>query len=345
MKILLTEGNGAAKVYRQGWANAFSFAKHECVFWNVETTPAFDAFDYDPDFFIGTTWELNAATIQCIKDRPNMYVALAAPNWGEDDKIIDPGDTVMMASNKEIDLVKTLLEQTGRPNYLFTYYHQNQINHTHTNWQEMCPVFGIPLAADLIDHFHKNAKFEKVLECDIAFCGGYWPYKGQELRKYLIALEHMCSEFRIKICSRSKWPSQCTIGDMSPKRQSNLYKSAKVCPCIYEPLSPKYGFDVSERIFKVISSGGLAISQYIHSLAHDLFDNNEIPIFRNFEEFKDLCSNYCEASPEERYNKWAEQYDTVIHKHTYFDRCSRFFSLLGLYDQSDIMFNCKSQFL
>jgi len=259
---------------------------------------------------------------------------------------MDKEDTVMIASQKEIGLVEKLFETTGKPHYLFTYYHQHCIPETHGDWAELLPVYGIPLAADLTDHYYRNAKVEDILKCDIAFVGGYWPYKGQELRKYLIRLEHAYPEFKIKICSRSKWPSQSVIGDMQPKRQSNLFKSAKVCPCIYEPLSPKYGFDVSERIFKVISSGGLAISQYVRSLVVDLFPDDEIPTFKTWEEYVELCQNICfKLSKEERYQMWATQYNMVIHKHTYFDRCSRFFSLFGLYDEADKMFNCKGQFI
>ena len=84
MKILIcNDGRHAHYFQRVSWANAFKVAGHEVFFWEKQNTSAFDAFDQaEPDIFLGQAYNLDQATIKCIKERPHMRVGLRAGDWG-----------------------------------------------------------------------------------------------------------------------------------------------------------------------------------------------------------------------------------------------------------------------
>ena len=78
MRIMISsDGIHAHYFIRQGWARAFSYAGHEAILWDINTKNAFDAFDeFEPDLFIGQTYNVNSAIFKCIKLRPNMKVII-----------------------------------------------------------------------------------------------------------------------------------------------------------------------------------------------------------------------------------------------------------------------------
>ena len=83
MKILIRHEHNASHYIYTGILRAFNAEGHECYFWNSETTPAFDMFNVvEPDMFIGQGYNLDRATIKCIKLRPDMKVLLKVGCWG-----------------------------------------------------------------------------------------------------------------------------------------------------------------------------------------------------------------------------------------------------------------------
>ena len=81
---------------------------------------------------------------------------------------------------------------------LFNYVHPNRKNYLMGGWEEtVAKTIGLLPAADPIYYFKENVNEQ--LKCDIAFVGGYWPYKGQNLDKYIIPLCYPLGKYNIKI--------------------------------------------------------------------------------------------------------------------------------------------------
>lgn len=333
MKILVEMGDAAAYHYRLGWVNAFLSLGHEVNYWNCRSKSPFDVFfEFQPDIFIGTTWNLSRPLIKCINNHPQLKVLLSAPNWGDFDSEIDPEDTVQFASDVEKDFVKQLKDLTGKPNYVMTYYHQNQIDKkkTHNHWETLGikPV-GIPMAADTTIY---NLGTEKSnLSSDIAFIGNYWKYKGINLNQYILPYCHPTSQFKTKIFGTG-WPVHTCLGELgvgSLNLAKDIFRSAKICPAIYEPLSSKYGFDVSERIFKICSSGGFCITEHIDSLAED-FDIHGVEFFNNIDEYENLLYYYTKPNNEaQRLSQIEMSTKWVYDNHTYHHRVKKMLELLN----------------
>ncbi len=71
MKILIcNDGKHAHYYQRMAWVNAFMAAGHQVVFWDKQMANVFDAFEISqPDIFLGQSYNLDDATIKCIKER------------------------------------------------------------------------------------------------------------------------------------------------------------------------------------------------------------------------------------------------------------------------------------
>lgn len=330
MKILIEAGESAAYHYRLGWVNAFATAGHHVNFWNYKQKPAFDVFsEFEPDVFIGTTWNLNRAVIKCIQNRPNLKILLSAPNWGDIDESIDPEDTVQFATQTEKDNLAKLKELTGKPDYVMTYYHQNWIDRTHNHYRTLGiePV-GIPMGADIT--IYNVGTYKESLACDIAFVGNYWKYKGTNLNKYLVKYAHPTSPYKVRVYG-TNWPIYNCVGEIGPKSLhmvKDIFRSAKICPAIYEPLSAKYGFDVSERVFKVCSSGGFCLSEHVESLVKD-FDIPGVKTWQTDEEYEFLLNFYAKEQENQRLDDIGYSTKWVYKHHTYFHRTCRMMELLA----------------
>ena len=118
--LCLYKPNG--EYYRHlGFANALRQCGHQFVFWNPQDKPAHDIFaEYEPNVFIGTTFDLDRATINCIKMRPEMKVIFKGGNWGPNDDAIDKKQYhILFIEEKEKALLAKLKEETGKPDYVF----------------------------------------------------------------------------------------------------------------------------------------------------------------------------------------------------------------------------------
>ena len=76
MKIMIANDGLHAHYYeRMAWAKAFNACGHRVSVWDINQTSPFDAFDkFEPDIFLGQSYNLDAATIKCIYERPHLKV-------------------------------------------------------------------------------------------------------------------------------------------------------------------------------------------------------------------------------------------------------------------------------
>ena len=336
MKILISNDGPHAHYYiRMSWARVFSAMGHQVEIWQQDQKPAFDMFDeFEPDLFMGQTYNLDEALFKCIKQRPHMKVVMRASDWGDIQKDIDLKKyPILVAQEKEKKLLEKLKEETGKPDFVHNHYHDNWIKTTHNKWEDIGikPVSLIH-AADIFEFYLRPAT--DILKCDIGFVGGYWPYKAINLDKYLVSLCHPVGKYNIKIFGSSDWPVVQYLGRIVSENVGALFASATISPNISEPHSQDFGYDIIERPFKILMSGGFCISDYVESMANDEFTNNEIVFAKTPEEFKTLIGYYIEH-PEKRIQHMEAGYNSVVQNHTYFHRMAKVFSELEMDSEAD----------
>ncbi len=347
LKVLCEWSPGGSHYVRTGWKNVFEYCGHEFSFWNPQATPAFDAFSEAGkiDLFLGTTYGVDRPLEKIIRNRPEMKVALFASAWGPwVDDIDIKKYPIVVASTEEIKRLEALKKGTGRPDFVFVHAHGRWLEGTMSHWRSIgvTPI-GILNAADLFLYFGGEVKKEFV--ADAVYCGGYWGYKGRNIERYLLPLCHPSQKLNVKIFSRSEWPVAQNIGDIPDSELKHVFASAKVCPNISEPHSTDtgLGFDIVERVFKSLSSGGMCVSDYVDE-ARDLFTETELPMARNPAIYKELIRHYIEHK-EARDRVAAAGRKKVIAEHTYFERVGTIMESLGWTDQAELVKRRKLEFL
>ena len=91
MKVMIcSDGPHAHFFQRSSWANAFNACGIEAVLWDCKAVSAFDAFDsFEPDIFLGQSYNLDSAIVKCITERPHLKVGLRSGDWGDHEDSVD----------------------------------------------------------------------------------------------------------------------------------------------------------------------------------------------------------------------------------------------------------------
>lgn len=344
MRIMISgDGPHAHHYIRLGWARVFETIGHQTMMWDIHSKSPFDAFDeFEPDIFIGQTYNLNESTVKCIKERPNLKYALRASDWGDMQSQISSDYNTLTANKKEISFVEELCK-TGGPSFVYNHYHQRWMEETHNKWKDVGvnPVSMLS-AADVFDYM--GGKRREELVCDLGFVGGYWEYKARNLDPYLLQFSHPVGKYNLKIFGNQGWPGAFYLGWISNDRVKDLFLSATICPNVSEPHSQDFGYDIIERPFKILAAGGFCISDYVQSMAEDVFTDDEIPFAKTPKEFKELVDHYLE-NPDERIPHMQKGQKCVLTKHTYFHRVSTMLRELGFAEESEKCDNVYSEIL
>lgn len=328
MRILIANDGPSAFYYiRLGYARVFSSMGHEVALWDINNKPAMDVFDeFQPDLFMGQSYNLNRSIVNAIKERPWTKVIMKAGDWGSLSNQIPNDYQILKASEQEKRFVLDLYNTTKKPDFLHIYYHPDYIDDTHGFWKnEGVPVQSLMLAADIFEY--TNGEKRPEFESDITYVGGYWEYKAQVLNKYLVPLCYT-TDYNIKIFGNSVWPVPQYCGFLQPELTSDALASATICPQLHEPHSQEFGFDMSERTFKLLADKCFVISDYVEGLAK-LFNNDEIIFAKTPKEFEEKVDHYL-SKPYERIRHVVKGFDKVIHEHTYFNRVAKIFECLNI---------------
>jgi len=332
MKILISSDGIHAHFYqRMAWARAFVKAGHYASLWDIKSVNAFDVFDkFEPDIFMGQLYNLDEASIKCIKERPHMRVVLRAGDWGDHEAEVDKSKyNILFCSNKEKELLKRLKDETGKPDFIHIHYTPEAMVHTHNKFESIgINAESIMMCADTIEY--ANSEYDESLDCDIGFVGGYWPYKGIVIDKYLKPLLFPAGKYKVKIFGNQVWDVNQYCGLLHDSNVKNLFKSAKICPNLSEPHAQKFGFDVNERIFKVLFSGGFCISDNVEG--YKIFKDG-IVIASDPEDFKSKIDFYL-SNKDNRDAIIKIGRRIVMENHTGFDRTAKIMKLLGYEKES-----------
>tara|TARA_Y100001937_G_scaffold32893_2_gene46917 strand:- start:24670 stop:25650 length:981 start_codon:yes stop_codon:yes gene_type:complete len=320
MKILFRHETNASNYIYTGLSNALAAKGHDCVFWNQESVPAFDMFDsFEPEIFIGQGYNLDRATIKCLKSRPDIKVLLKVGCWGQVCSDVDIEKyPILNATDEEIRNVESI---DSKNLVLFNYVHPNKKDYLMGSWENsVSKTIGLLPAADPSVYFPDIA--DESLKCDLSFVGGYWPYKGQNLDKYIIPLCYPIGKYNVKIFGNQAWPVSQYMGVIDDKTVRKLFSSSLICPNVSEPHANVFGFEVNERVFKLASSKAFFISDPISSLTEDIFTKGEAVVATDPDNFHCLVKEFIN-NPEQREKHAAACYQTVMKEHTYAHRAQQ----------------------
>lgn len=328
MKIMICSDGAHAHLYqRTAWVNAFNATGSQAVLWDKNTIAAFDAFDqFEPDIFLGQSYNLDSPTMKCIYERPHMRVGLRAGDWGDHEKEVDKEKyNILFCPQKEKDTLKRLKEETGKPDFVHIHYDDEAIKVTHNHFESIgIKPISLMMCADALAYY--GGRLDPKLECDIGFVGGYWPYKGQVIDSYLMPLLEDVAKYKTKIFGNQPWPANQYCGLIADEDVKNLFVSAKICPNLSEPHAQKFGFDVNERIFKILYAGGFCISDNVAS--YKMFGDG-IVVADSPTDFRDKIDHYLKE-PGERMDIAFKGHQHVLENHTGFHRISQILQGVGL---------------
>ncbi len=346
MKVLISNDGPCANYYiRAGWMNALNAAGLTARMWDIHTVPAFDAFtSFEPDVFIGQTYNIDRAQMKCIKARPRMKVVCTASNWGAGDKDIDPVKyPILFATDEEKKRIELLKKETGKPDFVFIHYDSSDIERTMGRWKDIGVIpMSLLSGADLISYY--GSTVVESLKADVGIVSGWWPYKGKNLNKYILPLCEPLGKFKVKIFGNQKWPVGQFCGFLKESTVKDLFRSVMVCPNAYEPHSIDLGFDITERVFKVAAAGGMYVDCGYLKALHRVFGEDTIQYVTSPEQLEDLILSY--RNDEERRQKWIYKLQkAVLERHTYFDRMYRILSKLGYNEDAKKLIEAKDAYI
>ncbi len=333
MKILIANDGRHAHYYQRiAWANSLRAYGFDVGFWEIKEHSAYDVFDqFEPDLFLGQSYNLNKATIDCIRERPHLKVGLRAGDWGTQTSEIDHDRfNILTLGTKERKLLEQLQQETGQIKFVHIHYPEEAIKVTHNYFESIgIKPISLMMCADTFEY--NNAKFDKKLKCDIGFVGGYWPYKAQVMDRYLTPLLHPLGKYKVKIFGNQPWPVNQYCGLIVDSDVKNLFRSAKICPNLSEPHAQEYGFDVNERIFKILYAGGFCVSDNVEG--YKMFGDG-IVIANSPEDFRDKIEYYVNTDEGtiDRSFIIKKGQDFVTENHTGFHRIATIMEAFGYSD-------------
>jgi len=346
MKVMCVYTPAGPSYVRSGWGRVFAACGHKFVFWRPEVKSAFDAFsEQEPDLFIGTTYDLDRAVAKCIAARPHMKVALFGSAWGPYLNDIDlQRYPLVVTSEQEKRAIELLKKETGKPDLVFIHAHDRWLEGTMSGWGSIGVKYaGILNAADTFVYL--NGRHRPELACDVAFVGGYWGYKARNLNTHMLPLCEAGRGLRVKIFGNQHWLVAQYLGGIDDADVKDLFVSATVCPNVSEPHSTDkgLGWDIIERPFKIASSGGFCVSDYVEE-ARDLFDENELPMADTPSRFHELVRFFVD-NPGSRDNKRERFRRKVLTDHTYFERVADMLDALGMTKEVARVLQVKGEYL
>lgn len=318
MNILLSNPDGGAFYYiMRGFQLAFERLGHNVQKWDGSDK---QLREFKPNIYIGCSGWFQKIPTWCREQFGTLICYHANPYGTKLDRVNGGPDI-----NERLDVIQMVANE--HPSFVFGYFCGSDI-HYWSDWKNHLgiDVYGIPTAADIVS-FHKVEPEER-FKCDLAFVGGYWPYKSITIDKYLIPAKKI---FDMKIYGWGGWGNGLSSGSIDDSDICKLFSSAKIGPCINEPHTAIYGIDIPERIFKVPICGLMAISDPSISL-DKYFPTGMVPMAETTQEYIDYIRYYLDHD-DERIEKANEQRRHIMEHHTYYHRIRTIFAGFNIQEE------------
>jgi hypothetical protein len=173
------------------------------------------------------------------------------------------------------------------------------------------PFNSIPLACDT-SRYKRTGINRTELTHKMTFVGGYWPKKAIQFDKYLRPHED-----KLSVYGYSEWPYSGYKGGLSEGDEQHLYENSTLAPALSEPHAQFTG-DIVERVFKVLGSGGCAVTDVNPHYA-ELFSSEELPVPESIEEYHEMVNELIKNDElNQQYRH--KGYEAVQNRHTYAHR-------------------------
>lgn len=190
-------------------------------------------------------------------------------------------------------------------------------------WREKgCRVESVPLACDT-ERYYPNPSDDRFSEVEMAFVGLYRGYKDIQYEKYLRPYEAILRVYGFG----PKWPYKGYAGPIAHEDEKILYQNSRVCPALDEPHAELTG-DIVERPFKVLGSGGLAVTDVV-PVYRELFEPEELLVSGSVQEYHDMVKR---ALTDDDFNQSYRRkgYDAIVKRHSYAHRAMAILKLLNM---------------
>ena len=307
--------SGAFYEISKGWANAFRRGGHTTVHWEGDP-PTWNK--HNPDIYIGCSgWR------QQIPRPSKAQIAIHANPYC-DEKIQTGGPII----NENPNAITWVVAQ--KPKFVFGYGHQDDMYQWWYKWKRDHGInlVGMPNAADVT--IYRPASPTPNLACDVGWVGGYWDYKAINMDKYIVPVAR---KFKT-IWLGWSGPKDLWRGRAEQDQVVGLFNSAKICPCVVEPHTTKYGIDIPERLFKVAACGALTISDPVHGIDR-YFSPDILPTASDPDTYMQLCERYIKMDETQRKAQANKLKSEVLRNHTYFNRVQTLLKSFGYYSEAD----------
>lgn len=209
----------------------------------------------------------------------------------------------------------------SEPNFVFAPVPPSALEF-YSNWQRFgLRLTSIPLACDTTRYYPEpeNHQYSGV---KMAFVGGYWPKKAIQFEKYLRPYEDILTVF-----GYSHWPYKGYKGLLLNGEEKLLYQNARVSPALSEPHAEVIG-DIVERVFKVMGSGGLAVTDVV-PFYRELFEPDELLVPSNMNEYHGMVrQSLSDENSNQQYRK--KGYQAIMERHTYVHRARTILNYLSM---------------
>ena len=184
-------------------------------------------------------------------------------------------------------------------------------------------LVSLPLACDTKLYKKNSPTLSRFEQTEMAFVGGYWPYKARQFDRYLKPYEKA-----LQVFGYSPWPYANYGGQLAEEDEAPLYNQALVSPIINEPHVEVMGTDINERVFKVLGSGGLAVTDIIPA-CREWFSSDELLVPGNVNEYHEIVQLALTGNDfNQRYRR--SGYEAILERHTYAHRARTILRYLGI---------------
>jgi glycosyltransferase involved in cell wall biosynthesis len=212
---------------------------------------------------------------------------------------------------------------SSEPAFVFTISPERSFEY-YENWiKHGARLVSLPLACDTLLYQRDTPDYAEFSAVQIAFVGGYWPYKARQFDKYLKPYQD-----KLTVFGYSAWPYAGYGGRLPEYKEPALYRQARLSPTINEPQIERMGVDLNERVFKVLGSGGMTITDVAPGY-REWFNEDELLVPSNLEDYHELVQR---ALTDEDFNREYRRrgYEAVQARHTYSHRAKTLLELPGL---------------
>lgn len=316
--MVVKPSGGAFNYITRGFINAFNAIGCDARYWDG-TNDSFEAFQ--PNLYIGCSGHRQ---IIPQKFKSKTKVAIHVNPYGQ----VKLEKVHGVDINETQDAINWTIAQ--KPNAVFGYGHQDDFKKYWLNWttKHGIPFVGVPTAGDATLYWPEK----KECDYDIAYLGGYWPFKGHKLNEWLMPV---IKDVGVALMGWGGWGNTKGYRGVLPDGDSGrvFLASAKVGPCISEPHTSIYGIDIPERFFKVALCGALPVSDFVPGFER-YYPKDVYLMADNATDYKSLITNYARNSDFEANRvKLAQNVRKhTLLNHTYHSRMRNLCAILGFSD-------------